>query len=117
MSPEQFVGDFVAHARADAANLRDFGAADQARAVERVAQDLEERFRGWWLEELTVSQAAGESRYSEERLREMAREGTLPHKKGEGSRGHLTIARCNLPQRPRHKDNHTSLEERLLRPN
>jgi hypothetical protein len=118
VSLKQFVGDFVAHARAEAANLRGYGATDQAQAVERVAQDLEEKFRSWWLAELTVSEAAGESGYSEERLREMAREGTLPHKKGEGSRGHLTIARCNLPQRPRPSldPSVSTIETRVLRP-
>jgi len=118
MSADQFIGEFVARARADAAHLRGYGATDQAQAVERVAQDLEDRFRGWWLAELSVSEAAGESGYSEERLREMAREGILPRTKGEGSRGHLTIARCDLPRRPKSATDSaaSALEARLLSP-
>jgi len=61
--------------------------------------------------------AAGESGYSEERLREMARDGTLPHKKAAGSRGHLTIARCDPSQRPKPTTGkRSSLESRLLGP-
>jgi hypothetical protein len=116
VSPERFVGDFLAHVRAEAANLRGYGASDQAQAVERVAQHLEDRFRSWWLAELTVTDAARESGYSEERLRQMARNGDLPHTKGEGAKGHVLIARCDLPRRPTPPAARiTSIEDRLLR--
>jgi hypothetical protein len=116
--PERFVRGFIAQLQAKAADLRAYGAAGPAQTCDRVAQELEDAFQAWWLEELTVSEAAGESRYSEERLREMAREGTLPHKKGQGSRGHLTIARCNLPQRPKLSGYQevSTIEARLLGP-
>ena len=114
---ETFVRYFVARLRTKCVELRDYGARDQARVCERIANDLEEQFRGWWLTQLAVSEAAEESGYSEERLREMAREGSLPHKRGDGTRGHITIARCDLPRRP--KPRHTSveaIEKRLLGP-
>jgi hypothetical protein len=116
--PERFVRGFIAQLRAKSAELRAYGAAGPAQTCERNAQDLEDAFQGWWLEELPVSEAAGESGYSEERLREMAREGTLPHTKGDGSRGHLRIARCNLPQRPKLSLDQSvnTIETRLLRP-
>lgn len=117
MGADQFVGEFVAKLRAKAVELRAYGAPDPAQTSERVAQDLEDSFRAWWLAELTVSEAATESGYSEERLREMARDGTLPHRKGQGERGHVVIARCDLPRRPKPPESTvSSLEARLLKP-
>jgi hypothetical protein len=117
MTTDRFIGEFVAKLRAKAGELRAYGAGDAAQTSERVAQDLEDSFRSWWLAELTVSEAAKESGYSEERLREMARAGTLPHRKGEGERGHVVIARCDLPRRPKsHQSTVTCLEARLLKP-
>lgn len=118
MSTEGFVGDFATRLRAKGAELREYGASEAGQACERIALDLEEAFRTWWLARLTVSEAAAESGYSEERLREMAREGSLPHGKGEGSRGHLTLARCDLPRRPKSRAPASllALEERLMAP-
>jgi hypothetical protein len=115
---DTFVRGFIAGLRRRSAELRDYGASDAGQACDRIAQDLEEEFRAWWLAQLSVSEAAEESGYSEERLREMAREGSLPHQKGDGSRGHITIARCDLPQRPKMRlaKSMEVLEERLLRP-
>jgi hypothetical protein len=100
VSADRFVAQFAAGLRGKASDFRIYGATDTAQAFERIAQELEDAFRSWWLESLTVAEAAAESGYSEERLREMAREGLLPHAKGDGSRGHLRIARCDLPRRP-----------------
>jgi hypothetical protein len=106
----------ITELRVKAADLRAYGATDPAQTCERNARDLEDSFRAWWLADLTVADAAKESGYSEERLREMARDGALPHKKGQGERGHVTVARCDLPRRPRPSDSTvTSLEVRLLR--
>lgn len=117
MSADRFVGDFLAKLRAKSADLRAYGASAPAQACEQVATELEADWRAWWLAGLTVSEAATESGYSEERLREMARDGTLPHEKGEGSRGHLTIARRDLPRRPKPTPAPvSSLEQRLLHP-
>jgi hypothetical protein len=100
MGPDQFVEAFVARLRSKAADLRAYGATDPAQTCDRNAQDLEESFQAWWLAELTVSEAAKESGYSEERLREMARTQEIPSRKGEGAKGHLTICRRDLPRRP-----------------
>jgi hypothetical protein len=117
VSAERFVGAFVAKLRAKSAELEAYGASDPAKTCGQVAADLEADFRAWWLAELTVSEAARESGYSEERLREMARDGTLPHRKGEGERAHVMIARCDLPKRPKTPEATVStLEARLLRP-
>jgi hypothetical protein len=117
MSANRFVVDFLAKLRAKSAELRAYGASDSAQACEHVAAELEADWRAWWLAGLTVAEAAAESGYSEERLREMARDGTLPHRKGDGSRGHLTIARRDLPRRPRLGPAPvSSLEQRLLHP-
>jgi hypothetical protein len=115
MTLEEFVGAFGASLRAKAAELQAYGALAAARTCERNAQDLEDSFRAWWLESLTIGEAAKESGYSEERLRHMARDGVLPHNKAEGSRGHITIARCNVPRRPKTPIAAiTPIEERLL---
>jgi helix-turn-helix protein len=116
VTPEEFVSGFVAQLRGKAADLRSFGASDSAQTCERNAQDLEDACRAWWLAELTVADAAKESGYSEERLRQMARDGELPHKKGDGSKGHLRIARRDLPHRPKAVEAPVSdIGERLLR--
>jgi hypothetical protein len=115
MTAEEFVGEFVAKLRAKAADLRSYGALAPAQTCERNAQDLEDSCRAWWLAALTVSEAARECGYSEERLRQMARGGELPHTKAEGSRGHIMIARRDLPRRPKALvAGLTPLEERLL---
>jgi hypothetical protein len=115
MSADRFVGDFLAKLRAKCAELRAYGASDSAQACEQVAVELEADWHAWWLAGLTVGEAAAESGYSEERLREMARDGTLPHRKGDGTRGHLTISRSDLPRRPKVTGAPvSSLEQRLL---
>jgi hypothetical protein len=114
---EEFFLEFSAKLRAKAATLAAYGAVEPSKTCEAIAADLESDFRGWWLAELSIADAARESGYSEGRLREMARDGELTHKKGAGVRGHFTIARCDLPRRPKPKPSIiTSLEERLLGP-
>lgn len=113
---DRFVEGLLAKLRAKSADLRACGAPDAAQAFAYVATEVEADWRAWWLAGLTVSEAAEESGYSEERLREMAREGTLPHQKGDGTRGHLSIARRDLPRRPKPATAPaSSLEQRLLR--
>lgn len=115
VTPERFVGGFLAHLRAKASDLRAYGAVEAAQTCERNAQDLEEAFRAWWLEELPVSAAAAECGYSADRLREMARDGLLPHQKGDGANGHLRIARRDLPRKTRRPESDISpIEARLL---
>jgi hypothetical protein len=113
---DDFVGKFVANLKAKATELAAYGAPDSAKTCEQIATDLDADFRAWWLAGLTVGEAARESGYSEERLREMARDGILPHHKTEGTKGHLSIARCDLPRRPKPPESTgvASLEARLL---
>jgi hypothetical protein len=116
VSADQFVTDFVAKLRAKAGDLRAYGAADSAVTCERNAQDLEDAWRAWWLTELPVSEAAEESGYTEDGLREMVREGKLPARKGAGAKGHVLIPRCHLPRRPTPPAAAvSSIEERLFR--
>lgn len=116
MSIETFMAAQVANLRAKAVDLRTYGAGPSADATERIADDLEDSFRGWWLAQLSVNEAAAESGYSPERLREMVRDHALPHQKGDGVKGHITIARCDLPRRPKPKPGAgiSSLADRLL---
>jgi hypothetical protein len=100
VSANRFVTDFVAKLRAKAGDLRTYGAEDTAKTFGQIATDLENEFLRYWLAALTVRQAAEESGYSEERLREMTRDGALPHKKGDGPKGQLLVARRDLPRRP-----------------
>jgi hypothetical protein len=115
MTPEEFVIAFVDHLHREAVNLRSYGAEAHAQTCDRIAADLGSEFRRWWLAEMSVAEAALESGYTEERLRELARTGEIPSKRP-GSGRHLVIARCDLPRRPKPKadDAVTSLEERLL---
>jgi hypothetical protein len=95
----KFVERFVADQRQRAEFLARHGCVEAAATTHAVASDLEAEFRAWWLAELTVAEAAMESGYSEERLREMIRERRLPASRNT-ARGHLSVRRCELPHRP-----------------
>lgn len=97
---EEFFADEVARLRSKATDLARYGCIEAAGTCEANATDLEAAFRGYWLAELTISDAARESGYSEERLRQMARDSEIPSKKGDGPKGHLSICRRDLPRRP-----------------
>ncbi len=94
-----FVEDQVATFRGQAEQLTRFGARAQAEAVERCAEELEGAARRWWLEELSVAEAAAESGYSEERLRELVREGKVEGH-GDGEARSIRVRRCALPKKP-----------------
>src|SRR5438034_6579518 len=98
---EGFIAPFATELRARAVLLRDHGAAEAAAACEKIAGELEQAFREWWLAELTVSEASLESGYSSDRLRELVREGRLPDQRPSGSSGEIRIRRADLPRRPR----------------
>jgi hypothetical protein len=113
---DDFIGDFGAWLRSEGERLRGFGALGPGRALECAQEELHRRFSEWWLAELPISEAAVESGYSEEGLREMCREGKLTHSKGAGRRGHISIMRCHLPRKPRISSPATEgLADRLLR--
>lgn len=97
---EGFVAGQVAAFRERGALLASYGAREAAEAVQQAANDLEAAFRAWWLAELTVAEAASEAGFSEERIRELVRDGRL---EGDRSReaGPLRVRRCDLPRKPR----------------
>lgn len=86
--------------REDARMLRLYGHERTAATCERHAEELEDAFRSWQLEELTVAEAAEESGYSKDRLRELVREDEIPDHRPPGSQGEIRIRRCDLPRKP-----------------
>jgi excisionase family DNA binding protein len=86
--------------RVEVEMLRHRGADAQARALESCAEDLEAALRGWTTEELTIAEAAEESGYSADHLRELVRTGHLPDQRPQGSKGRMRISRSDLPRRP-----------------
>jgi hypothetical protein len=80
--------------------LRRRGAVVQADVLESVAEDFDRRLVEWENQELTVAEAAAESGYSEEHLRELVRAGRLPDNRPPGSEGRILIRRCDLPRKP-----------------
>lgn len=116
MSAERFIADEVARLRAKATDLEAWGATDAAATCGKVATELEANWRAYWLADLDVATAAEESGYTEDHLRSLVRDHKLPAAKGNGTKGHLRIARCNLPHRAKPAPSPVaSLEERLLR--
>jgi hypothetical protein len=96
---EGFVAGQVAAFRERSVLLAAYGASEASQALQRAAEELESAFRAWWLAELPVSEAAAEAGYSEERMRELIREGWL---EGDRARktGPLRVRRCDLPRKP-----------------
>jgi len=74
------------------------GATGQAAVLRRVADELEQGCRAWCEAELSLAEAAAESGYSTDRLRELVAEGRLP---SAGAAGALRVRRADLPRRPR----------------
>lgn len=80
--------------------LRRRGAEPSAVLLESCAEDLEQASQDWWLEELSIAQAAGESGYSAEHLRRRVRDGTISAQRNGGTRSHIRISRKDLPKKP-----------------
>lgn len=102
-----------AEERADEGALLDGG-----KLYKKVASELEAAVREHRNEQLNVSEAAEESGYSEDTLREMVREGRIPDTRPPGSQGRIRIKRKHLPRKPpeaesRDLDAVESLEEDL----
>ena len=83
----------------EAGVLRRRGAPVQAEVLEGCARELDERVDSWLNELLSVADACAESRYSEDRLRELVREGRIPDQR-DGGAGRILIRRADLPRRP-----------------
>jgi len=86
--------------REEASVLRRRGASVQADVLEQVANELETRVEAWATQDLSVAEAAIESGYSEDHLRELVRKGRLPDTRPVGSEGRILIRRCDLPRKP-----------------
>jgi len=80
--------------RDSAEELEGFGAAQQAQAVRRCAVELEESIRAAATEVLTVAEAATETGYSKDYLRQRVANGKIPNA---GQRGRPRILRQDLP--------------------
>lgn len=93
--PSPFAG-LVEQLRVEAETLARVGAlVSGAQAYRDVAQRLEQAWDTWWTEQLSVRDAAVECGYSEDRLRELAREGALRHTRHGRE---LRVRRCDLPR-------------------
>jgi hypothetical protein len=82
---------------AEAEGLRHRGLEREASMAESFADDLRARLAAWAAEPLSVAEAAGESGYSESRLRQLLAEGQVPNA---GREGAPRILRRDLPARP-----------------
>ena len=89
--------------REKATELRRFGAEDQATTLEYCADDLDETWRIWQTEPLTLDEAVEESGYSYSSLEKRVRSGRIPNI---GELGAPRVRRADLPRkapRPRFK--------------
>ena len=82
--------------RASASELRRFGAVGQATTLEYCADDLEEAWRIWQTEPLTLDEAAEESGYSYSSLEKRVRSGKIPNI---GKPGAPRVQRRDLPRK------------------
>jgi hypothetical protein len=101
MSADDFIGQFVSKLQTRAELLRRHGAWEAATTCDEIRGELEREFRAWWLAELSVREAAIESGYSTERLRELVHEGRVADQRPPGSGGEIRVRRADLPRRPR----------------
>lgn len=76
---------------------RDGARLEAEKVLRRVADQMEEAWREYQLEELTLSAAAEESEYSYDRLSELLRENPDLNV---GRKGAPLIRRCDLPRKP-----------------
>jgi hypothetical protein len=86
--------------RSEAELFRRYGNEQGAAACELHADELEEKWGEWQDEPLTVAEAAVESGYSEDHLRQLIREGRIPDNRASGSQGAISVRRGDLPKKP-----------------
>ncbi|MFC1660905.1 hypothetical protein ACFL3S_05550 [Gemmatimonadota bacterium] len=97
--------------REKAHELRKVGAEAQASTFEYCADELEHTWWTWCTEPLTVSEAAVESGYTEDHLRQLVRDKKLPDSRPPGSQGQIALRRCDLPRKARWERSGTPVEE------
>ena len=90
------LGDLPKAWREKATELRRFGAEDQATTLEYCADDLEETWRVWQEEPLTLDEAAETSGYSYSSLEKRVRSGKIPNV---GKPGAPRVQRQDLPRK------------------
>ncbi len=93
--------------RSEAETLLRYSDERGASVCELHAQELEAAWTGWQSEELTIAQAATESGYTEDHLRQLVREGRIPDDRPQGSKAEIRVRRCDLPRKLR--DQHQSV--------
>lgn len=98
--PEGPLGRLLAGWRDDAEVLRRRGHPDAAERLERHAEEVEQALRAQRLQAITVAEAATESGYSEDHLRELARQGKIEALRPNGPRGTILLPRYALPRKP-----------------
>jgi hypothetical protein len=96
--------------------LRAWGASEQAEVLERIATEIESAWSAYWMEQLTVAEAAVESGYSPDYLRELVRDGSIPDRRPPGDCGRIRIQRRHLPRKcgPVDDEGIDEFTERLL---
>lgn len=93
----RFMDAIVADLRNWAEDLYEWGAEEQAKAVQRAASRVETRCEEALDARLTLEEAGGESGYSPDHLGRLVRQGTLPNA---GERNAPLIRRRDLPRKP-----------------
>ena len=83
--------------RASAEQLRTYGADAQATTLLRCAEELEQTWREWELEALTIEDAVAESGYTRSHLKRLLREQAI---RNSGIDGETRILRRHLPKKP-----------------
>lgn len=86
--------------RSEAELLRSYGAEQAAEAAERHAEEVEEAVERSRQERLRIKRAAEESGYSEDHLRRLIRDGTIPNA---GDDHRPRVRRRDLPRKPGHR--------------
>ena len=83
--------------RASAKQLRAYGAEAQATTLVKCAEELEQTWREWELEALTMEEAAKESGYTCSHLKRLIRQQAIPDS---GDDGETRIQRNHIPKKP-----------------
>jgi len=96
MSPHELTTEW----RHRASGLRRYGAEEQAITLLECAGELEQAWKLWQEEPLTLAEAAEESGYSPDHLGRRVREGKIPNA---GEPGSPRIARADLPIKPKRR--------------
>jgi hypothetical protein len=91
--------ELVTSWRDRAAEYERDGFTEPATLLRRCADELENAWRVWWTQPLTVASAATESGYTADYLRQLVREGKVNPIRIHGT-GPIHIRRCDLPKRP-----------------